>query len=162
MTISVVLISIVFCAVFQSIRTDSSAQPGVDTDIMGTLQRRIQTFCDSLADGSATAYSSNGTLFTDSQAQDQAIQEMILKTDELIKGGRWQYEYLDAKPVGKDIILVRYLYKSELRPVVWYFTFYRSPTTRPGETAASPRTWNCIGVRFDTNLDAFFNESGLK
>jgi hypothetical protein len=52
-------------------------------------------------------------------------------------------------PIGRDLVLLRYLYKGENFPVVWYFTFYR--TTAAGETG--PGTWRTIAVRFDTDLE---------
>ena len=60
------------------------------------------------------------------------------------------YERINAKLVGKDLIFVRYLLKCDRYPVVWTFTFYRRPS-EAGAMMANP--WTLIGLRFDTNLD---------
>jgi hypothetical protein len=61
------------------------------------------------------------------------------------------YEKIDAKPIGKDLVIIRYLLKCELYPVVWTFTFYRRPTSPTTLTTAAQ--WQIVGLRFDTNLD---------
>lgn len=160
--ISVTVFSMIFGLLFQDFRSELSAQSVSETEISG-LQQRIQTFFESIAEPSGTTTAFNA-MFSETQAQDDpAIQDMIQKTNELTKGTRWRFEFLDDRTIGQDIILVRYLYKSESYPVVWYFTFYRSQTVRSSvDTATSAGTWNCIGIKFDTNLDVFFNESKTK
>ena len=158
--ISVIILSMFFCLIFQGFRVDLSAQTVSETEITA-LQRRIQTFFESITEPSGTTAAYNA-MFSETQSQDPAVQDMILKTSDLTKGTRWRFEFLDAKSIGSDLILVRYLYKSESHPVVWHFTFYRSQTPRTVDTVSSASAWNCIGVKFDTNLDVFFNESWPK
>jgi hypothetical protein len=130
-----------------------AAQPGSDTDT-SQMQLRVQGFFDTITaqsispDAFQNAYQ---RMFPGPLSQD--IQDMILKTEEIMKGTRWTSEFLDRKNVGKDMILMRYLCKSETHPVIWYFTFYRS------QTSTTPGTWNCLGIRFDTDYDSLFRES---
>jgi hypothetical protein len=61
-------------------------------------------------------------------------------------------ERIKAQQVGKDLVLMTYLYKCEHYPVVWYFTFYRGNTST--STTNGGADWSIIGIRFDTKLDA--------
>ena len=85
--------------------------------------------------------------------QADALKDLIEKTNELDeKYGRYRaFEQIAAKRIGGDLVLLKYLYKCEDFPVVWYFTFYRTPS--PGETAAENEIWRVITVRFDTELE---------
>lgn len=60
------------------------------------------------------------------------------------------HEQASVKAVGSDLVLLRFLYKSEKFPVVWHFTFYR--TTGP---SGIKRDWSLIGLKFDSKLDVF-------
>ena len=143
--VTVVGLITILCMSYLHFRTNAAAQ--VTDSEVSSLQPRIKGFFDSLATQSNTSDAFQ-KLFTVSQLQDQRIQDIVLKTEELIKvGTRWRSEFLDTKSVGNDVILIRYLYKNETHPVIWYFTFYRSQSGLP---------WNCIGIRFDTNFDSLF------
>ena len=87
-----------------------------------------------------------------SEAKRPALNSLIQKTDALLKEKYGKYrghERISAKSIGKDLLLLKYLYKCEHYPIVWHFTFYRKGKT--SEPAASP--WNVIAVRFDTDLE---------
>jgi hypothetical protein len=85
--------------------------------------------------------------------QTEAVEELVQKTSRIeeLYGEYREFEQVDAKPIGKDLVLMRYLYKCESFPVVWYFTFYRTPAR--GESAAENGSWRIIAVRFDTRLE---------
>jgi hypothetical protein len=59
-------------------------------------------------------------------------------------------ELVAAKAVGSDLIFLRYLYKGERFPVVWYFTFYRAAPIAEG----ARRPWTLIALRFDARIEA--------
>jgi len=140
----------ILCMSYLHFRVDIAAQIGQENDTL-ILQGRIKTFFTSL-ERSSVQIAYQEML---SGSQQDAIQEIVLKTENSIKEGtRWRLEFLEAKPVGDDLMLVRYLYKSETHPVIWYFTFYRPQS--------GTRTWNCIGIRFDTDYDSLFKESWPK
>jgi hypothetical protein len=61
------------------------------------------------------------------------------------------HELVSTRVSGKSVIFLRYLYKGERFPVVFYFTFYR-----PGAAALLPvqPKWSLISLRFDARLEA--------
>jgi hypothetical protein len=59
-------------------------------------------------------------------------------------------DLVSAKSVGGDLIFLRYLYKGERFPVVWYFTFYRAAPIAGGVR----RDWTLIALRFDARIEA--------
>jgi hypothetical protein len=86
--------------------------------------------------------------------QNKALKELTEKTQQLhTKYGPYcGFEQIAAKRVGRDVVLLRYLYKCTDFPVVWYFTFYRAPTA--GEALPENIPWRVVTVRFDTELES--------
>jgi hypothetical protein len=60
------------------------------------------------------------------------------------------HDVASIKTVGNDLVMLRYLYKSERFPVVWHFYYYR---TGNGAMTMTKGEWYLIEIRFDTNLD---------
>jgi hypothetical protein len=89
--------------------------------------------------------------------QTEALKSLVEKTKELEKkyGHYRAFEQIAAKHVGSDLVVLKYLYKCEQLPVVWYFTFYR--TSAPGEAPPEKDAWRVITVRLDTELEALAN-----
>jgi len=83
--------------------------------------------------------------------QEKALRALVEKTKELATkyGKQIGSEQIAAKRVGKDLVLLKYLYKCEQFPVVWYFAYYRTPN----KTAPKKNTWRVVSVRFDTDLE---------
>ncbi len=79
-----------------------------------------------------------------------ALGALIKRTDALTTtfGNYRGSERISAKSIGKDLVLMKYLYKCEQYPIVWHFTFYRKQNADP--TAGQ---WIVIAVRFDTDLE---------
>ena len=155
----------VFSMSYLHFRPNVAAQTGTETDLPA-LKERVQTFFGTLNTQSIDSYQKAYQSITDgSQTQENDILEMAKMTDEMItlitrSSSRCSYEFLDNKPVGNDLILMRYLYKSDTHPVIWYFTFYRSQTVaRPSDPKAK---WNCIGIRFDTDIDSLYKGNWSK
>ena len=154
---------IILCVGYLQFRTDVVAQTSSETEV-SELKSNIQTFFTALEvqPGSQETYlNALRMMFNGPQIQSSdTLITMAQKTEEMIKIGgnsRWRSEFLDYKPVGNDLIQIRYLYKCDTQPFVWYFTFYRTqPVTRPGEMSSGTRKWNCIGIRFDNDLDSLF------
>ncbi|MDR1925502.1 MAG: hypothetical protein LBQ66_14110 [Planctomycetaceae bacterium] len=88
---------------------------------------------------------------------DTSVSEMRTKLDDVKTrfGGFRDYEKIDAKPIGKDLVIIRYLLKCDSYPIVWTFTFYRHPSVAASITTSTPTAaqWQTIGLRFDTNID---------
>jgi hypothetical protein len=59
------------------------------------------------------------------------------------------HDVASVKTVGNDLVILRCLYKGERFPTVWHFYFYRPANG----VALTPKDWNLIEIRFDTNLD---------
>lgn len=135
-----------------SLAQEVTAQPDSD---MVALDDKIKQFLEGVSAGQAAdAY---GELLASShlkkKEKETALNGLITKTVELEeKYGEYRgFEKVAAKRIGRDLMLFRYLYKCESFPVVWYFTFYRTPS--PGETPPENGTWRVIAVRFDTRLE---------
>ena len=130
--------------------------PGQDSPaeadpVLVALHVKISDFLEGVSGGQTQ--SAYDDLLAGSQLlkQKEALQELIGKTNELEKEyGQYRgFEQIAAKRIGNDLVLLRYLYKCENFPVVWYFTFYRTP----GETPPETDNWRVVAVRFDTELE---------
>ena len=77
------------------------------------------------------------------------MKALVDKTKDLEKNyGKFRNgERIEAKRIGKDLVLLKYLYKCESLPIVWYFSFYRSDAT------ADSSNWVLVAVRYDTELE---------
>ncbi len=122
--------------------------------VVAALETRVSQFLEGVSMGQAqTAYQE---LLAGSQLlkNSEALKTLTEKTKEIeTRYGRYRaFERVSAKRVGADLVLLRYLYKCENFPVVWYFTFYRTP--QRGEPAPEDKNaWRIIIVRFDTQLE---------
>jgi len=128
----------------------AGAQPmPYSSDPNKELDDKIKLFFDDiLRDNTTKAFEE--LLRTSSGGSELAGMKSKLEETKTQFGSFRDYERINAKAVGKDLVFVRYLLKCDRHPVVWTFTFYR----RPAETGAlSTNTWSLIGLRFDTNLD---------
>lgn len=77
---------------------------------------------------------------------DPQVQTLIDQAETLTqKYGRYRgSEKIRAQTVGGSLVLMRYLYRCDTYPIVWYFTFYK-PTPEDN--------WTLVTVRFDTQLE---------
>lgn len=84
--------------------------------------------------------------------QTEAVQKLIdsAGTIESRYGEYQNFERIDARRIGRDLVLLKYLYKCEDFPVVWYFTFYRDFDSND---SMLDNDWITIGVRYDTELE---------
>jgi hypothetical protein len=57
-------------------------------------------------------------------------------------------ELVSVKKVGESLVTLKYLYKAEKFPIVWYFTYYR-----PRKLARPEDGWFVVSLRFDTRLE---------
>jgi hypothetical protein len=150
----------ILCMSYLHFRTDVVAQTGTDSDIANFRGQILAFFAAIETQPSNLSTIQNAyqkILVAGQQTQDtEFLLTMVEKTDVMLKvGTRWTPEFLDSKSVGTDLIQIRYLYKCDTQPFVWYFTFYRTQT-RPNDPPTSTRSWNCIGIRFDNDLDSLF------
>lgn len=117
------------------------------------LKARVSQFLEGVSLGTTQAAYQQLLAGSSLLEQTEAVAALVKKTDEL-KGRYGQYlefEPIAVRRVGKDLVLLRYLYKCEDFPVVFYFTFYRPP--RPEIPSEKANNWRVIIVRFDTELE---------
>jgi len=136
-------------------------EPGADrTDAeVAKVRRLANRFLQSIAPrseaGLETAFSElfAGSPLAESFREPTAEMQRLLEETSQIQQrfGRVQaIEWLDAKRLGEDVILLRYLFKCRDYPVLWYFTYYNDFSRSDGET----KHWIVVSVRFDTDLEA--------
>ena len=118
---------------------------------MVALDGKIRQFLKDVATGKtqvAFAAMLEGSRLAD---QEKPLAALIGRTKELeTKYGKYlASEQIAAKRIGKDLVLLKYLYKCEHFPVVWYFAYYRTAN----ETLPDSAPWRVITVRFDTELE---------
>ncbi|MDP6443944.1 MAG: hypothetical protein QGG36_01720 [Pirellulaceae bacterium] len=76
-----------------------------------------------------------------------AVQKLTPNVEQFdeVYGALLDQERISYKRVGKDLVLMKYLYKTERFPVVWRINFYRPPQ-------GADTGWVVIGASFDTDL----------
>jgi hypothetical protein len=121
--------------------------------VLNALDARATQFLEGVSLGQSQ--SAFKDLLSGSQLlkQADALRDLIARTNDLeAKYGAYRsFEKISAKRIGTDLVLMRYLYKCENFPVVWHFTFYRTPGA--GDMRAKGGTWRVVAVRFDTELE---------
>jgi len=127
-----------------------------DEDSAGVLKldRTVTRFLDSLhGDDQAKAFDE---LLKGSQLSRTSddYKTLLSRAKEIEKTyGKYQEsERVSVKKIGKDLVLLKYLFKCEKFPVVWYFTYYRD--FNHSSSAAEDENWVIIAVKFDTQLDS--------
>jgi hypothetical protein len=140
------------CAVILPAGSASVAaqEPAVDSPDLKLVREKVNTFFQNLTnksiggDGALRGIIGNSPL----KNRNDDISKLIDQAASLDEryGAYVGHEEVSARTVGRDLVFLRYLYKGERFPVVWYFTFYRSGN--------GGREWMLIGLRFDSKVDA--------
>ena len=158
----VIALAIVLClAIFVAQRepesraqTQTPAAPSADVE---ALREQIGNFFENMSDpNKGVSKALEDFVKNSSLADNEKTKTRIadgLKAIHQNFGAYVAYEAIGVKNLGNDLVVFRYLYKCQDYPVVWYFTYYR-PHASTSEPAASQTSWNLIGFRYDTNLDA--------
>ena len=129
----------------------AAAQEPTDPDIE-MLQARVGQFLGSISLGTTQAAYQQLLAGSRLLEQAEAVEALVEKTDLLTDryGQYLEFEPVALRRVGSDLIVLKYLYKCADFPVVFYFTFYRTPRS---ESSAENPSWRAIIVRFDTELE---------
>lgn len=126
------------------------------------LRANIRGFFENLSDNSKGAKRALEELLKNSpvSSDEKLVADLATSLKEVNTrfGNYLTFEEAGVRTIGSDLILVRYLYKCQNYPVVWYFTYYRQPV-KNGELPSG--NWTLIGLRFDSNLDAALRETGF-
>ncbi len=118
--------------------------------VLVELREKVDLFFRNLVNTDVTPEAAFGELLAGGRLarpeNAAAVKALAAQTKEFDKkfGEYVGHESVAAKRVGKDLVLMRHLYKSQDYPVVWYFAFYRTTELD---------TWVVISVRFDTRID---------
>jgi hypothetical protein len=128
------------------------AQESSDAEV-DKLQARVSRFLEGVSLGTPKPAYEELLAGSPLLRQTEAVEDLVQKTDRLedLYGRYVEFEPIVSRRVGKDLVLLRYLYKCENFPVVFYFTFYRTP--RSDVSAETSNDWRVIIVRFDTELE---------
>jgi hypothetical protein len=128
---------------------DASKNP-----IVIELDRRVEQFLDGVSEGDQD--SAFAGLLLGSQLLEQEDEyEALVEASKQIENRYGAYrdsEQVSAKRIGVDLVLLKYLFKCERFPVIWYVAFYRH--TR---TATSGSDWVVISLSFDTQVERLFD-----
>lgn len=128
------------------------------------LFESVQNFFEQVANPAEGSYNGLENLLKNSPFEENAKEEMIKTLAEKIDGISGQFgsyvsfEPIGLKRIGRDLVVLRYLYKCQNYPLVWYFVFYR-PTASEEETAG--KTWQIIHLYYDSQLNIPIWESNF-
>ncbi len=135
----------------------AAAQENVTAEMqseVAIVKQQAEEFFTQLAGPMPDAERAVRSIIANGPLQDPARSEDIKKlidqaqSLDLRIGAYKGNEWVSSRNVGSDLIFLRYLYKGEKFPLVWYFTFYR--TNGPVGTV---RNWTLISLRFDNKVE---------
>lgn len=134
--------------------TAAQEAPAAKDTVIDALDARARLFLEAVSQGDTQKACDDllrGSPLLLKQAE--AVKTLIKQTNELpARFGRYcNFERIAARQIGQDLVVMKYLYKCEDFPIVWYFTFYRPPSRN--ETPTDDVAWRVITVRFDTQLE---------
>jgi hypothetical protein len=131
----------------------ASAQEKPDP-VLELLDGKVKQFLEAVSMGEAQSAYQRLLAGSPLAKQTDAVKTLVEKTQGLkFKYGEYRtFERIAAKRVGSDLVLMKFLYKCEQFPVIWYFTFYRTPQRIEG-AAETSGAWRAVIVRFDTDLE---------
>ncbi len=138
--------------VFQSGRI-SFGQPAAEEPVseLDKLDATVKTFLEGVSANLAEKAYQELLAGTQLLKQD-AFKDLVDKTADLTKYGKCHaFERIGVRSVGEDLMLLKYLYKCKQYPVVWYFSFYRTPVD--AAAGSEKGAWRVVSVRFDTRLE---------
>jgi hypothetical protein len=152
-SIAICLFGAAVCLLAAELLPGQGAVPGTSTAVEA-LDARVRPFLVAVSQGDTQkAYDDllRGSPLLVKKSD--AVKALVERTSQLpAKFGPYRsFERIDAQAIGKDLVVMKYLYECEDYPVVWYFTFYRPPAR--SESPAEESAWRAIIVRFDTELE---------
>jgi len=151
------LVVAMLAAVMLTVQPSAGQEPAKEKDpVLTALDARVSQFLEGVSLGqSQNAFQE---LLSGSQLAKQAdaLKDLIARTNDIeAKYGKYRaFEQVSAKRVGNDLVLMRYLYKCENFPVVWYLAFYHTPNAADASSKTGIGIWRVVAVRFDTNVES--------
>ncbi len=128
--------------------------PDAGEEVIAPLDARVRSFFESLSQGATQIGYDNllrGSPLLIDRIKD--LEKLKESTGQIPSrfGDYRSFERVDARRVGKNVVLLKYLYHCDDLPVAWHFTFYRPP---PAELAVEDAEWRLVSLRFDTKLES--------
>ena len=151
------IIILLLAAIIPVQAKESAGQDKTPDKVVEALSARVQLFLEGVSSGQSQKAYQTLLARSDLLKRPAALKEQVESTDAIeTRYGRYRdFEHIASRRVGKDLVLMKYLYKCERFPVVWYFAFYRTP--RPKVAKVDNTDWRVIVVRFDTDLEALLS-----
>ncbi|MGI5831886.1 MAG: hypothetical protein ACOX6D_05050 [Thermoguttaceae bacterium] len=116
----------------------------------------VQDFFEQISNTAEGPQKGLETLLKNSPFEENAKAEMIKTLAGKIEGISGQfgsfvsYELIGTKKIGRDLVVLRYLYKCQNYPIVWYFVFYRP---LPADSNTTNKQWQIIHLYYDSQLN---------
>jgi hypothetical protein len=135
----------------------AAAQENVTTEMqseVAAVKEKVETFFGKLTGAMPDPENAVRSLIAGGPLQDPVrtddVKKLIDQAQSLDArvGPHKGHDWASSRNVGSDLIFLRYLYKGERYPVVWYFTFYRT-----AGAAGLKGDWKLISLRFDTKVE---------
>jgi hypothetical protein len=137
-----------------SLASHAQPTPAEADSSLAALEGEATRFLEEVSLGQVDAAYDQLLAASPTLKRSEGLADLKNKTRELEKRyGRYQsFERVGLRRVGQDVVLLKYLYKCENFPVVWYFTFYR-PGTSAADALPAGSGWRVIALRFDTQIE---------
>ncbi len=122
------------------------------------LDQRVTRFLDAVSTTEADDAFESLLLGSPLLKQTDALESLTrTSSDVTTRYGEYRgSEQVSAKRLGKDVVLMKYLFKCDQFPLVWYFVFYRD-FSRQSNSSIIDDPWIVISVRFDTQVELLFD-----
>ncbi len=126
---------------------------GEEDPVIEHLHDQTVPFLEGVSLGRAEAAFAELLVGSPLAQQTEAVNKLVsaARAIETRYGKYREFERIDARRVGEDLVLMKYLYKCDDFPVVWYFTYYRD--FKHSDMTTENNEWMVIAVRFDTDLE---------
>lgn len=146
-------LSLSTCSAFVSIAPAQEENISNDPVVI-ELDRRVEQFLEAVSDNEEDSAFQGLLLGSQLLEQEDEYQALVEASKQIENryGAYYDSERVSAKRVGADLVLLKYLFKCERFPVIWYFAFYRQ--TR---TASPGGDWVVISLSFDTQVERLFD-----
>ena len=108
----------------------TSGQMGTSADgDVTVLSKKIDTFFNSVSSEQVEVGYKDLLAGTLLEKKAEAVKNLVDRTKELeSRFGKFiSSEEIGVEKIGKDVIVLKYLYKCDQFPIMWYFTYYRVP-----------------------------------
>jgi hypothetical protein len=133
-----------------------------DNATMTALHERVTTFLGALGDRTTARRAVEQIVEAGPLEQQTNTTKLIEQVEQFSSryGLYLESERVAARAVGRDLVILTYLYKTDQFPVIWRFTFYRPPSP-----TSSTSAWRVVAISFDTNyqlLELSVGEDSLR